>query len=58
MMKTENMENEEIMADEKKREIAIPGEKIVTGKDYLPGEGTRREGDEVIASRYGLAEVS
>lgn len=58
MMKTENMENEEIMADEKKREIAIPGEKIETGKDYLPGEGTRREGDEVIASRYGLAEVS
>ena len=44
--------------EEKKREIAIPGEVIVKGKDYLPGEGARREGEEIIASRFGLADVS
>lgn len=42
----------------KKREIAIPGEKIVSGKDFLPGDGTRREGEDIIASRYGLADIS
>ena len=39
---------------EKKRSIAIPGEIIKTGKEYLPGDGTRREGDNIIASRFGL----
>ena len=43
---------------EKTREIAIPGEKIVSGKDYLPGDGTRREGDDIVASRFGLADIS
>ncbi|MDP3881646.1 MAG: exosome complex RNA-binding protein Rrp4 [Nanoarchaeota archaeon] len=40
----------------KKRRIVIPGEVIATGEDYLPGEGARREGDNVLASRFGLAE--
>jgi exosome complex component RRP4 len=40
----------------KKRKIVVPGEVIVSGEDYLPGEGARREGDNVLASRYGLAE--
>lgn len=39
-----------------KRKVVIPGEVIVTGEDFLPGEGTRREGDDVIALRFGLAE--
>ena len=38
------------------REIVIPGETIVSGEDYLPGEGTRREKDEIVAERYGLVE--
>jgi len=40
----------------KKRKIVIPGEIIVSGEDYLPGEGARREGENVVASRFGLAE--
>lgn len=40
------------------REIVIPGETIVTGEDYLPGDGVRREGKDIVASRFGLAEIS
>lgn len=40
----------------KKRKVVIPGEIIVSGEDYLPGEGTRREGKDIVASRFGLAE--
>jgi len=39
---------------EKEREIVIPGEIIKEGDDYLPGEGTRREGKNIVASRFGL----
>jgi len=39
-----------------KRRVVVPGEVIVTGEDFLPGEGTRREGDSIIASKFGLAE--
>ena len=40
------------------REIVIPGEKIADGDDYLAGEGTRKEGKSIIASRFGLADKS
>jgi len=40
----------------KKRKVVIPGEVIVSGEDYLPGEGSHREGENVVASRFGLAE--
>lgn len=40
----------------KKRKIVVPGEVIVSGEDYLPGEGARRDGNDVIAMRFGLAE--
>ena len=40
------------------REIVVPGETIVSGEQYLPGEGVRREGDEIVASRFGLSDVS
>ena len=46
------------MSDEKSREIVIPGEVIVSGDDYLPGDFTRKEGNDIVASRYGLAEVN
>jgi len=39
-----------------KRKIVVPGEVIFSGADFLPGEGTRREGDDILASRYGLSE--
>lgn len=42
------------MSDERK--IIIPGEIIASGNDYLPGEGTEKRGDEIVALRYGLAE--
>ncbi len=40
-----------------KRHVVVPGEVIVSGDDYLPGDGVRREGDNVIANRFGMAEV-
>jgi len=48
------------MAEEtkEKRRLVVPGETIISGEDYLPGDFTRKEGAEVIANRYGLAEVS
>lgn len=39
-----------------KRKVVIPGEVIESGDDFLPGEGARREGGDILASRYGLAE--
>lgn len=39
-----------------KREIVIPGEVIMKGADILPGDGTEKKGEEIIALRYGLAE--
>jgi len=38
------------------RKIIIPGEVIVKGTDYLPGEGTEKRNDEIVALKYGLAE--
>lgn len=38
------------------RKVVIPGETIVRGEDYLPGEGTEKKGEDIIATRYGLAE--
>jgi exosome complex component RRP4 len=40
------------------RTIVIPGEMIFKGENYLPGEGTEKRGDEVVAIRYGLVEES
>jgi len=39
------------------RKLVIPGETIVSGDDYLPGDFTRKEGDDVVANRYGLSDV-
>ncbi len=39
------------------RKLVIPGETIVSGDDHLPGDFTRKEGKDIIANRYGLAEV-
>ena len=47
------MENEK-----QERKLVIPGELIVSGEDYLPGEFTRKENENIIANRYGLAEIT
>lgn len=40
------------------RKIIVPGETIVSGEEFLPGDGTRREGNDLVAGRYGLADIS
>ena len=39
----------------KDKEITVPGEILAVGMDILPGQGTYREGDKIIAQRLGLA---
>lgn len=53
-------EIEEIETNHKhvKREVVVPGEVVGTGTDLLPGEGTRREGKEIVATKFGLLEKS
>lgn len=46
------------MDKEEKREIVVPGETIATGADFLPGEGTRRDGEDIVSGRYGLVDIS
>jgi len=41
---------------ETERKIVIPGEVIFSEKDYLPGDGTEKRGNDIVALRYGLAE--
>lgn len=39
------------------KSIVIPGEIIAEGMDHLPGQGTFRENDKVIASQLGLVNI-
>lgn len=43
--------------ERKKREIVVPGETIVSGAEFLPSDYTARQGDNIVALKYGLAEV-
>ena len=56
MEKTEKADSKENKS-EGKRKIVTPGEVLVSGTNYLPGEGTRREGNEILASRLGVLEM-
>ncbi len=38
------------------RKIVIPGEVIVSGEDYLPGDGTEKKGEDIVSIKFGLAE--
>ncbi len=38
------------------RKITIPGEILASGEDYLPGEGTEKRDNDIVAVRYGLLE--
>ena len=38
------------------RKVEIPGEIIKEGNDFLPGDGTEKQGNNIIALKFGLAE--
>lgn len=40
------------------RNVVVPGEKLATGMEYLPGNGTFREGDDIYSCQLGLVNVS
>jgi exosome complex component RRP4 len=40
-----------------KRQIVIPGESIISGNEFLPGDGAYRDGNDVVANRYGIANI-
>ncbi|MCK4997432.1 KH domain-containing protein [Candidatus Pacearchaeota archaeon] len=42
---------------EKTRQIVIPGETICTGNEFLPGDGAYRDKTDIVANRYGIANV-
>src|SRR3989344_6472966 len=39
------------------KEIVVPGETLATGMDNLPGNGTYRDGENIVASRLGLVQL-
>ena len=43
--------------NKEERQIAVPGEVIVKGNEYLPSEGSYRDGEEVIAGRFGVVSL-
>lgn len=47
---TENEEKQE-------RKLVIPGEIVISGEEYLPGDFTRKEGNNIISNRYGLSDI-
>jgi exosome complex component RRP4 len=48
------MENKIIV---KPRSVVVPGETLARGMDFLPGKGTYREGEEILSSLLGLADI-
>lgn len=48
---------DEINKEKIERKLVIPGETIISG-DYLPGDFTKKEGNEIISNRFGLAEIN
>jgi exosome complex component RRP4 len=41
----------------KDKDIAVPGEVLAQGMDYIPADGAYRQGDDVIALRLGLVSI-
>jgi len=41
----------------KEKEIVVPGEALAEGMDNLPGVGTYREGENILAARMGLTYI-
>ena len=44
------------MTTKTKKEIVIPGEIISKGNDFLPGDWTMKQGENIIATRIGIVE--
>ena len=42
----------------KEKEVVVPGQEIAEGMDYLPGYGTYRLDEKILAGRVGLVHVS
>lgn len=38
------------------RKLVIPGEIIIKGREYLPGEWTEKRNDEIVSLRFGVSE--
>lgn len=52
------IENQDMGYEEKKeRKTVVPGEVIATGQNFLPGENTKRDGQNIIATRFGLLDI-
>ncbi|MCR4324049.1 MAG: exosome complex RNA-binding protein Rrp4 [Nanoarchaeota archaeon] len=56
MLKDYRFSRKETMSKDT-RQMVIPGEVIIKGNEYLPGEGAYRDGEEVVAGRYGIANI-
>lgn len=41
----------------KDKEISVPGETLAVGMDILPGVGTYRDGEKIVANRLGLVMI-
>jgi len=41
-----------------KRKVVVPGEVLAEGMGYLPSYGTYRQGENVLASKIGLVQIS
>lgn len=46
------------MTEKESRKIVIPGELIAEGNEYLPGEGTEKRKEGIVALKFGLFEES
>jgi len=46
------------MTEKSKKEIVIPGEVIGKGDEFLPGDWTMKQGDNVVSTRLGIVEKS
>lgn len=63
MKKPENIEEKEELSqtvdyeEKKERKVVVPGEIIATGQNFLPGDGTKREGKDIITTRFGLLDI-
>ena len=55
---SEEVKEKKISKGKTKREIVVPGEVVVEGPDFLPGEGVFREGNKIISLKYGLVDKS
>ena len=41
----------------KEKDVVVPGETLAEGMDYLPGQGTYRDKDNIVSSRLGIVSL-